>query len=378
MPPTGTSMASRPPARYFFSSVEDPPRPAMPKRTPDKNLPPTTMRISHGHEPSESMEKAASGIAKALRSLAAGTASQPRVWVDIGTSYKTLTKWDVLQNSSLVVVGVDPVKVNINHAYQPATDRFVRVHGACAEGAPGHATFNMHKSPTCGTLLPTRADGPKLGTGNDACTGDVPVPTRVPTFPLRMLLNTTHELLNSRIELLKIDVQGAELNCLRSAEHELMHVDNVLLEVQDADDASGLLMYAGSPSIAQLDAFLGRHHLYRQYCEWNRWGDKAREVNCLYSSTHALASRLWATGNYQRGGSIVSYDPLPTRFVRPPHFVKKLRTSSDAGMRMGRPPWSLKAPWVQPITDDFFFGDGLIYRSAPPSATARAARAGGG
>lgn len=317
--------------------------------------PASVVHLSRGPELSESIAGAQTGIAAALKSLAAN--SKPTVWLDIGTSYKSLTKWDVLQNSSLVVVGVDPVKANIDHAYQPATPRFVHVHGACTEGPPGHTTFNMHKSPTCGTLLQTRADGPKLGTGNDACTGDVPVPTRVPTFPLRLLLRTMAERFGTRIELLKIDVQGAELGCLRSAEKELRLVDNVLLEVQDADETSGLLMYAGSPSIPQLDDYMRRHFLYRQYCEWNRWGDKAREVNCLYSSTHALARRLWATGNFQRGGSIVSYEPLPAGFVRPPHFVKRLRTSNDTGARMGKEPWSSRPPWVRPINDASFFGD---------------------
>ena len=55
----------------------------------------------------------------------------PRLWLDIGTSFRTLTKWDLEQNASLVVVGVDPLQSNIEHAYQPKTPRFVRIHGAC-------------------------------------------------------------------------------------------------------------------------------------------------------------------------------------------------------------------------------------------------------
>ena len=157
--------------------------------------------------PSVAIDGAGSGITRALQSLAGAS---PRVWLDIGTSYKSLTKWDVLHNSTLVVVGVDPVKANIYHSYQPATPRFVPVHGACTKGPPGFTTFNMHRSPTCGSLLQTRAHGPRLGAGSDACTGDVPVPTRVPTFPLRMLLHLTRDRLAPRIELLKIDVQVRE------------------------------------------------------------------------------------------------------------------------------------------------------------------------
>ena len=89
--------------------------------------------------------------------------SIPRVWVDVGTSYKTLAKWDVNNNASLVVVGVDPVQSNIEHSDHPKTPRFVRVHGACAEGAPGFVTLNVHKSPTCASLHATRRDAPAAG-----------------------------------------------------------------------------------------------------------------------------------------------------------------------------------------------------------------------
>ena len=45
----------------------------------------------------------------------------PRVWLDIGTSDRTLTKWDVEQNESLVVVGVDILKRNIDHEVSELT-----------------------------------------------------------------------------------------------------------------------------------------------------------------------------------------------------------------------------------------------------------------
>ena len=233
----------------------------------------------------------------------------PRLWLDIGTSFRTLTKWDLEQNASLVVVGVDPLRSNIEHAYQPKTPRFVRIHGACSEST-GTATFYVHKSPTCGTLNPTRKNAPTVGTGNDACTGDVPIPTQVPTFPLRLLLRSLPS--TGRIELLKIDVQGSELDCLRSAGAELRRVDNVLLEVQDAAEGSNLLMYEGAPTIPDLDALLASHGLVRQYCERNFYGKQLKEINCLYASTHPLARRLWATGNFQRQGPMVSFDNLPS------------------------------------------------------------------
>lgn len=227
--------------------------------------------------------------------------------------------------------------------------RFVRVHGACTEGTPGFVTLNVHKSPTCGSLLPTRADAPAMGLGKDTCTGDVPVPTRVPSFPLRLLLQKMRTLAR-RVELLKIDVQGSELACLRSAAGELRKVDNVLLEVQDADEASGVLMYKGAPTLAQLDELLRDAGLVRQYCEYNRWAEHAREVNCLYTSRHAQARRLWATGNEQPRGPVVSYDELPSRFVRPLNFVRALRTSPHAGARIAAGRGKLAGSPVRPLS----------------------------
>lgn len=280
--------------------------------------------------------------------LSSASTQPPRVWLDIGTSERTLAKWDVTHNTSLIVVGVDPLKANVEHAMQPTTPRFLRVHGACvAEGELRNISLNVHKSPTCASVLPTRRDAPRLGQGRDACTGDVPVPTVVPAFPLHLLLRRMQRL-SARVELLKIDVQGAELSCLRSGGAELGRVDNVLLEAQDADEGSGLLLYEGSPSIAQLDDFLLVHGLSRQYCEWNIFSKTVREMNCLYSrSTGSAGGRgragpgagqqstwLWATGNFQRGGSMVSYERTP-RFVRAPQILTKLRTSSFAGERVG-------------------------------------------
>ena len=201
---------------------------------------------------------------------AATNCSEPcRLWIDIGTSQRTLTHWDVTHQTNLVVVGVDALKSNVEHDSQPHTRRFVRVHGACTPGSDSSVVLNMHRSVTCGSLLPTRANAPSVGSGRDACIGDNPVPTRVPAFALATLLRLAVPRLARRVELLKIDVQGAELVCLQSAGRELRHVDNILLEVQDADEASGQLMYDGTPTLAQLDLALASHGHERQYCEWN-------------------------------------------------------------------------------------------------------------
>lgn len=112
-------------------------------------------------------------------------------------------------------------------------------------------------------------------------------------------------------------------------------VDNILLEVQDVRNTSRLQMYDGAASLTELDPTLAYRGFRRQYCEWNRWAEQVREMNCLYSNTRSNAPRrsgwLWASGNSQRARSMVSYS-----HERPGHLnvAHSLRTSSDAGARV--------------------------------------------
>jgi len=289
-------------------------------------------------------------VATALGNAIAATASphQRRLWVDIGTSVRTLTQWDLEQNESLVVVGMDALKSNLDDAQQPQIQRFVRVHGACTAGPEESATINVHRSPTCGSLLRTRTNAPTVGRGKDACTGDVPTQMAVPAFSLHTLLKLLVPRLARRVELLKIDIQGAELSCLHSAGRALRHVDNVLLEVQDADEASGILFYEGSPSIAALDEALASQGHERQYCEWNMWMWHVRELNCLYSraSVDPGATELWATGNWQHDrGSMVSYEPRGYERFQRFGLVKNLTTSTFYGARV-TPRFRLRPLWL--------------------------------
>ena len=263
---------------------------------------------------------------------AASTAtSAPRVWIDVGTSYRSLTTWDVENNESLVVFGIDALQSNLNDRRQSKSPRFVPVQGACTTAHERNLTFWVHASPTCGSLLQTPPNVPVLGSGSDACTGDRPRAVTVTTFRMSALLRRVFHLTGQKsIELLKIDVQGSELDCLQSAGRALSMVDNVLLEVQDVSNHSRLLLYKGSPRISDLDESLGGVGFDRQYCEWNRWSKPIRELNCLYSNRRAGSKWLWATGNSQRSRSMVSYATRVPDFL---DWVRQLNTSNFSGTR---------------------------------------------
>ena len=259
--------------------------------------------------------------------------AEPRVWIDIGTSWRSLASWDLDNNASLVVVGADALKSNLDDPRQSTSPRFVRVEGACGSSGDATTTFFKHASPTCGSLLPTRREGPVLGTGADACTGDDPERVTVRQFTLHSLINRLIHLGVLRIQLLKIDIQGSELPCLRSASNVLGRVDNILLEVQDVFNSSPLQMYEGAASLVDIDPFLEACGFRRQYCEWNKWGKRLREMNCLFSNTRSPEpqSWLWATGNSRRARSVVSY-----LRERPRHLdvAFSLLTSNNSGTRV--------------------------------------------
>ena len=263
---------------------------------------------------------------------AASTAtSAPRVWIDVGTSYRSLATWDVESNESLVVFGIDALQSNLNDHRQCKSPRFIPMQGACTTARESNLTFWVHASPTCGSLLQTPPNVPVLGSGSDACTGDQPRAMTVSTFRMSALLRRVFHLTGQKsIELLKMDVQGSELDCLRSAGHALSMVDNVLLEVQDVSNRSHLLLYKDSPRISDLDDTLAGVGFDRQYCEWNRWSKPLRELNCFYSSRRAGSKWLWATGNSQRSRSMVSYATRVPDFL---DWVRQLNTSNFTGTR---------------------------------------------
>lgn len=266
---------------------------------------------------------------------AAVPVAERRVWLDVGTSWRSLATWDLVNNQSLFVVGVDAMRWNLYHRLQASaqTKRFIPVEGVCTDDDATHVIFNFHNSPTCGTLLSTRPDAPTIGQGKSACTGDIPRRVKVRAFPLRSLLHRVVTQLAPRIELLMLDVQGAELRCLHSASEYLSHVDNILLEVQDATNTSGKLMYDGAPTVSEIDAALEGLGFSRQYCEWNRWTKSLREMNCLYAKP--TSRWLWVTANTQAGKSMVSYEQALPSFLRGTDLVRTLETSSFTGERLG-------------------------------------------
>ena len=174
-------------------------------------------------------------LSRALAAVRAKTSvgGVRRVWIDIGTWRQTLSKADLEADESLIVIGLEALAANLNSSLHPVTPRFVRVLGACSDGPAGtFVTFQQHTSPSCGSLLPTHRSAPRVGKGSDACVGDVPRPVRVRSVPLSLLIDRVRAVLHARIELVKIDVQGSEVDCVASAAASLRSVDNLLLEAQ--------------------------------------------------------------------------------------------------------------------------------------------------
>jgi FkbM family methyltransferase len=235
------------------------------------------------------------------------------------------------QNDSLIVIGIDALRSNIYNELQSKSKRFIGMEGVCSSKSVNTTEFYIHTSATCGSLLSVKPDAPALGSGTHACTQDKPRIVQVKVFHLGALLQQVRKLFNiERIEFLKLDVQGAELDCLTSCyDDELENIDNILVEVQDVVNTSSLAIYAGAPTLDELNAFFIKADFYLQYCEWNRWSKHIRELNCLYSRHNG--TWMWATGNGRLNRSMVSYDSNP-----PDHLdlVKHLHTLYFPGERI--------------------------------------------
>ena len=89
--------------------------------------------------------------------------------------------------------------------------------------------------------------------------------------------------------------------------------------------------YEGAPKLATLDSYLYAHGFRRQYCEWNRWMWRFREMNCLYANRALGGTWLWATGNSRKADSMVSYAQHMPPFV---DLVRHLLTSNFTGERL--------------------------------------------
>jgi FkbM family methyltransferase len=185
---------------------------------------------------------------RALRK--AGTAILRRgglqgIWIDVGAHHGETTFGYANHNPGLKIYAFEP---NLRAAATliGRAPNFVVLPMAVAE-TDGSADFHINAFDAASSLLPMDENARRSWAG-----GEQLKPQKTVTVPT-LRLDTFFDLAGiARVDLLKIDAQGADLAVLRSAGSRLRDIVKISIEV----DISPRRLYVGSASRAEVLAFL--------------------------------------------------------------------------------------------------------------------------
>ena len=147
-------------------------------------------------------------------------------FVDIGTNRGQFLELVLARFNPTHIIGVEPLP----DAFAELETRFETVAGTqflnCAVGSQsGNATLQVNQHDQASSLLPIRETGELRFTHHDL------TPLKEIVVPVRTLDEIVQEAGWPHIDLLKLDVQGFELEVLKGAELALAMTDMVLMEV---------------------------------------------------------------------------------------------------------------------------------------------------
>jgi FkbM family methyltransferase len=181
--------------------------------------------------------------ARRLRAVAA-LLDRPIVAVDVGSRQGFRARWRALgRYGSLIGFEADPEEcARLNAAAVAGRERFEPV---ALSATVGQATLHLTADPESASLYPPNEEAvrrhPELWRHEPRGTATVATTT---------LDEWAH---SDLIDVLKVDVQGAELDVLRGAETSLRSVRGLELEVEFQ------ALYVGQPLFGQVDEFLRLH-----------------------------------------------------------------------------------------------------------------------
>lgn len=281
------------------------------------------------------------------------------VWIEVGVSAAFDFAPSMSIDNSLILVGIEPspsyhypasggsCAARGAHCSLGVEPRFAHratlLQRACTSGPTRNVTFYIHPSSPCNTLLPI---DPKAA-GPSSCVSSHPRKLVVQTLTLASLLRNLPS--HVRVPLAKLDVQGAEWQCLESAGHQLQRIDNIFVEVADGP----VQWYVGALNLTGLDSKLGERSFARQYCEESKVirGTGMRELNCLYTR-HTRPPLFVKTrtkdSKFAGGAAVYATAEEMARFASAPFVGAEALTTSDAGGALDAELHKLGLPFVRP------------------------------
>lgn len=178
--------------------------------------------------------------------LAAGLPS-PLTVVDVGCRWGLGEQWSKLPNVRLIGFDPDPEECErLNRA--AGGNRRVTFVPVALGAEPGEATLHLAAEPACSSLYPPDEELAKRRPGLGLISQVGREQVGIETLDAWCSANDVE-----RVDFLKIDTQGAELDVLKGAEKTLATVRAVELEVEFNP------IYLGQPLYSQVDTFLREH-----------------------------------------------------------------------------------------------------------------------
>ncbi|MCG3132536.1 MAG: hypothetical protein FLDDKLPJ_03393 [Phycisphaerae bacterium] len=183
------------------------------------------------------------------------------------------------------------------HAFEPHPESFaqleantrpeprVRCHRLALDDAPGEATLRLNAVPGSSSLLPRPRDGQTYHNPQARAIGE----TNVRAVTLDAWVGNERV---ERVDVIKLDVQGAELRVLHGAERVLRHVKLVYTEAQWHPT------YEGAALLCDVWAHLRRFG-FSLFHFYNTWGGEDGQVvqgDALFIHAELRARALGASG----------------------------------------------------------------------------------
>jgi len=173
------------------------------------------------------------------------------IWIDVGANQMQHTS-DALGLGNIFVIAFEPI---MDLWYPLFSNKHPRkaVLPVAVGSEPGYATFHQTQNKHSSSLKPfdkaglEEWEGLWKGIGGDL---SVKKEFQVPVLPLDQLFS----LLPVRIEYLKIDAQGMDLEVIAAAKDTLSLVDRILMEVSLTKNP----LYTGQPSKSDAVSFLAK------------------------------------------------------------------------------------------------------------------------
>lgn len=202
--------------------------------------------------------------ADALRALWPG---RRRLCIDVGAR-NGFSLWQRfgLGRRNVVIHAFEPNPVSMAEI-APYADRFpgLRLHPMAVSLENGKSRFHVTRNPECATLLETRPEVVQQNAEIPAGSLDVLEVIEVETIRLDTFLEREGI---ERVDLLKIDAEGHDLDVVRSAGDAIRRVVKLRMEVQ-----SGPTMYVGDSREQEAVAYLAQHGfaLTKKYTHPHGW-----------------------------------------------------------------------------------------------------------